>query len=125
MLIVPAEVQMQRNVAEEFFARLFHSNDNRAQKTVHALLAISSFGNVIVWTFTAARMKQEIAKQCFIPVASFFAMDKDISFGRLLSWLEKSRIVSARRLGRILILPVTRRRLRLGLLPYTYSLALS
>lgn len=92
---------MQRNVAEEFFARIFDSSDNRAQKTVDAFLAISSLGNVVVWTFTAARMKQEIAKQCFIPFASFFAMDKDVSFGRLLSWLEKSRLISARRLGRI------------------------
>ena len=52
------EVQMQRNVAEEFFARIFDSSDNRAQKTVDAFLAISSLGNVVVWTFTAARMKQ-------------------------------------------------------------------
>ena len=101
MLVVPAEVQIQRNVAEEFFARIFDSHDNRAQKTVDAFLAISSFGNVVVWTFTAARMKQEIAKQCFLPFSSFFAMDKDVSFGSLLSWLEKSRLIPAGGLGRI------------------------
>lgn len=101
MLVVPAEVQIQRNVAEEFFARIFDSYQDRAQKTVDAFLAISSFGNVVVWTFTAARMKQEIAKQCFVPFASFFAMDKDVSFGSLLSWLQESRLLPARRLGRI------------------------
>ncbi|OAR02392.1 hypothetical protein LLEC1_07098 [Akanthomyces lecanii] len=100
MLVVPASVQVQGNVAEEFFARIYGNKHGGAQKTVDSFLAISSFGNVVVWTFTAARMKQEIAKQWFLPFASFFAMDKDVSFGRLLSWMEASRLNPARRLGR-------------------------
>lgn len=82
---------MQKNVAEEFFIRIFDSKNPRpARLTVNAFMAISSFGNVVVWTFTAARMKQEIAKQCFLPFSKFFAMDKDVSFGRFLMWLEGS-----------------------------------
>src|SRR5699024_9203981 len=63
-------------------------NDRQANRTLNAFLAISSFGNIVVWTFTAARMKQEIAKQCFIPFAGFFAKNKDFSLGRFLVWLE-------------------------------------
>lgn len=97
MLIVPADVQRNaNNVAEEFFARIFHSKP-QAKATVDAFLAISSFGNVVVWTFTAARMKQEIAKQCYLPFSKFFAMEKDISLGRFLLWLEGSKTRSERR----------------------------
>ncbi|KAJ6784844.1 hypothetical protein PWT90_09775 [Aphanocladium album] len=87
MLMVPADVQMETSVAVEFFARAFpHSKS--AVNTVNAFLVISSFGNVVVWTFTAARMKQEIAKQCYLPFSKFFAMEADVSLGRFLTWLE-------------------------------------
>ncbi|KAL3963330.1 hypothetical protein ACCO45_000334 [Purpureocillium lilacinum] len=87
MIIVPASAQIHNNVAQEFFRRIF-DNDRQANRTLNAFLAISSFGNIVVWTFTAARMKQEIAKQCFIPFAGFFAKNKDFSLGRFLVWLE-------------------------------------
>lgn len=87
MIIVPAWAQVNNNVPQVFFKIIFN-NEDRANQTFNAFLAISSFGNIVVWTFTAARMKQEIAKQCFIPFASFFATNKDVSFGRLLMWLE-------------------------------------
>lgn len=87
MIIVPAYVQLENDVPPEFFNRIFHSSLH-AKRTVNAFMAISSFGNIVVWTYTAARMKQEIAKQCFIPFASFFAKNKDFSLGRLLMWLE-------------------------------------
>lgn len=41
-------------------------------------------------TYTAARMKQEIAKQGFLPWPKFFASNKDFSLGRFLRWLEGS-----------------------------------
>jgi hypothetical protein len=87
MIIVPADAQLKNNVSQEFFNIIFNS-DIRAKQTCNAFLAISSFGNIVVWTYTAARMKQEIAKQCFIPFASFFAKNKDFSLGRFLMWLE-------------------------------------
>ncbi|KAJ3490823.1 hypothetical protein NLG97_g5703 [Lecanicillium saksenae] len=99
MLVVPTDVQMKQNVAQEFFARVFNSND-RAEQTVNAFLIISSFGNVVVWTFTAARMKQEIAKQCYLPFSKFFAIDKDVSLGRFLLWLASFRSESSNRNSR-------------------------
>src|SRR5688572_15893067 len=87
MIIVPADAQLNNNVSQEFFNRIFNSSI-QAKQTCNAFLAISSFGNIVVWTFTAARMKQEIAKQCFLPFASFFAKNKDMSLGRLLMWFE-------------------------------------
>lgn len=87
MIIVPADVQANNDVPQEFFRRISNCSDH-AQQAFNSFLAISSFGNIVVWTFTAARMKQEIAKQCFLPYASFFAKNKDVSLGRLLTWLE-------------------------------------
>ncbi|KAJ9662956.1 hypothetical protein H2201_005833 [Coniosporium apollinis] len=54
------------NVALQFFERTFGNlspDDIRAQRILSAFLAISSFGNIIVMAFTAARVKQEIAKE--------------------------------------------------------------
>lgn len=87
---------MNNNVAQEFFRRAFPSN-YRATQTFDAFLAISSFGNVVVWTYTAARMKQEVAKQGYIPFAKFFATNKDVSLGRLLLWFEGAPWNSTRR----------------------------
>lgn len=101
MIVVPVRAQIDNNVAQEFFRRVFGDND-RAAQTVNAFLAISSFGNIVVWTFTAVRMKQEIAKQCFIPFAGFFAKDKDVSLGRLLSWFENGARSSTHRSMRLL-----------------------
>ncbi|KAK4243530.1 amino acid permease-domain-containing protein [Corynascus novoguineensis] len=41
------------------------------RRVFNAFLAISSFGNIVVMTYTAARIKQEIAKQGFLPWAKF------------------------------------------------------
>jgi hypothetical protein len=87
MIVVPSDVQIKGDVAQAFFDRAFDSNVN-AKRTTSSLLAISSFGNIVVWTYTAARMKQEIAKQCFIPFSLFFGNNRDVSLGRLLLWLE-------------------------------------
>lgn len=45
-------------------------------------MAISSLGNIIVMTFTAARVKQEIAKEGILPWPKFFGQNSKI-FGRL------------------------------------------
>ena len=41
-------------------------------------MASSSLGNVIVQTFTAARVKQEIAKEGILPYSAFFARNSDL-----------------------------------------------
>jgi hypothetical protein len=97
MIIVPTDVQERKNVAQEFFYIIFNAypegsstNPKRYEikRAINAFLAISSFGNIVVMTYTAARMKQEIAKQGFLPFTSFFAKNRDVSFGRFLMWLE-------------------------------------
>ncbi|KAH7473751.1 hypothetical protein FOMA001_g11902 [Fusarium oxysporum f. sp. matthiolae] len=97
MIIVPTDVQERENVAQEFFYIIFNAypedtstNPKRYEikRAINAFLAISAFGNIVVMTYTAARMKQEIAKQGFLPFTSYFAMNRDVSFGRFLMWLE-------------------------------------
>jgi len=43
---------------------------------MQAMIAFSIFGNLIVMTFTAARVKQEIAKEGILPKSLFFASGK-------------------------------------------------
>ncbi|OAP58286.1 hypothetical protein AYL99_07376 [Fonsecaea erecta] len=74
MLVVPASVLFSRaddTVARPFFQRIF--GEEAADKALCGFLAFSSFGNIIVQTFTAARVKQEIAKEGILPWARFFA----------------------------------------------------
>ena len=89
---MPKEVHFQgNNIAQEFFKRTFGvlGNSDTGERVFNTFLAISSLGNVIIMTFTAARMKQEIAKQGILPFAKFFAEDYDLSLGRLLLWMRR------------------------------------
>ena len=93
MIIVPTDVQESENVAQAFFYNIFdadpeHPKGYKIKRAINAFLAISSFGNIVVMTYTAARMKQEIAKQGFLPFTSFFASNRDVSLGKFLMWLE-------------------------------------
>lgn len=89
MAVVPAHEQSTRMVALLFFQKVFgrSPNDPLPDRIFNSFLALSSFGNIIVTTYTAARMKQEIAKQGFIPFPKFFAQDADVSIGRLVIYL--------------------------------------
>ncbi|SPO05464.1 related to high affinity methionine permease [Cephalotrichum gorgonifer] len=90
MVVVPKEMQLGGNVAQAFFQRTFGGlgNNNVGERVLNAFLAVSSLGNIIVMTYTASRMKQEIAKEGFLPFAKFFAQDADVSVGRLLRWFQ-------------------------------------
>ena len=94
MAVVPAFEQLHGDsvVALLFFRKVFGwvGNDT-PDRIFNAFLALSSFGNVIVMTYTAARMKQEIAKQGFIPFAKFFGQNTDVSIGRLVLHLRRKR----------------------------------
>jgi hypothetical protein len=91
MAVVPADDQTQDDVALLFFRKVFGRNeaDVLPDRVFNSFLALSSFGNIIVTTYTAARMKQEIAKQGFVPFARFFAMNADVSIGRLVIYLRQ------------------------------------
>ncbi|CAG2012456.1 unnamed protein product [Fusarium graminearum] len=93
MLVVPVSEQEQGNVAQQFFYIIFNpsaedSKRYEIKRAVNAFLAISAFGNIVVMTYTAARMKQEIAKQGFLPFTSFLGRNRDVSLGRFLMWLQ-------------------------------------
>ncbi|CAD6445349.1 de1bd2df-e27b-4a2f-9748-9a3129b5dc9c [Sclerotinia trifoliorum] len=67
-------------VIEQFFQRTIGQawNERRASQVMDVCLAISSLGNVIVTTFTAARVKQEIAKEGILPFSLVFAGNRNI-----------------------------------------------
>ncbi|KAK3381241.1 amino acid permease-domain-containing protein [Podospora didyma] len=90
MVVVPAYEQSGHVVALLFFQRTFgFAGEGTADRIFNAFLALSSFGNIIVMTYTAARMKQEIAKQGFIPFPKFFGQNVDLSIGRFILYLRK------------------------------------
>ncbi|KAH6877147.1 amino acid permease-domain-containing protein [Thelonectria olida] len=88
-----------RTTAELFFeltlGKIAKSNPKQGERIFNAFLAIASLGNIIVMTYTAARVKQEIAKEGIIPCAKFFAQDRDYSLGRLLKWFQKKGMFSS------------------------------
>jgi hypothetical protein len=70
------------DVALEFFLRTVgraSSDRGRVQAACGALRALSAIGNVIVFTFTAARVKQEVAKEGIFPFSLYFASSYDFS----------------------------------------------
>jgi hypothetical protein len=52
-------------------------------------MAISAFGNIMVMTFIAARVKQEIAKEGILPFAKYFGSNTNLSFGRFLARIQR------------------------------------
>lgn len=59
------------DMATVFFQNLFEVDT--AKRVMAAMIAFSIFGNIVVMTFTAARVKQEIAKEGILPFSLFFA----------------------------------------------------
>jgi amino acid transporter len=80
-------------MAQKFFMLTLGSaspgNDRLPRRVFDAFLAISSFGNIVVMTYTAARVKQEIAKEGILPYPKFFAQNTDLSLGRFLHWVRR------------------------------------
>jgi len=94
MIVVPEDLQVtSSNVALEFFAATLgqvNPENTSPTRILSAFMAISSFGNIMVMTFVAARVKQEIAKEGILPWAKFFGQSKNLSFGRLLLRIQKN-----------------------------------
>lgn len=59
------------DIAPRFFQLVFGTD--KAERAMAAIIAFSIFGNIIVMTFTASRVKQEIAKEGVLPFSRFFA----------------------------------------------------
>lgn len=103
------------SVAEQFFA-IAYNGDNfsladcsigtintngKGYRMFAAFVAVSCLGNIIVMTYTAARVKQEIAKSGILPYSKFFADNRDFSVGRVLRWVrdDKKKFTSILRDG--------------------------
>ncbi|RPA77181.1 hypothetical protein BJ508DRAFT_174115 [Ascobolus immersus RN42] len=52
-----------------------NSNPHNAQIAISGFVALSAFGNIVIVTYIASRVKQEIAKEGILPFSSFFARD--------------------------------------------------
>ena len=61
----------QRNMATVFFGLVF--GNETATRVMDGMIALSIFGNLLVMTFTAPRVKQEIAKEGILPWSLEFA----------------------------------------------------
>jgi amino acid transporter len=96
-LVPKPGVKQQTNIAEVFFTLTLGTlrpNDPYLGKRISSsLIAISALGNVIVMTYTATRMKQEIAKEGILPWPRFFAQNYDLSIGRLLKAAQNKRSI--------------------------------
>ncbi len=79
MIVVSKDDQLNEKTSVALaFLRNF-MGDRKASRVFAAFTAISGLGNIIVVTFTAARVKQEIAKEGILPFAKFFgeSLSKD------------------------------------------------
>ncbi|MCJ1472324.1 hypothetical protein MMC13_000971 [Lambiella insularis] len=59
------------DIASRFFEEIFGSTT--ASRVMAGIIAFSIYGNILVMTFTASRVKQEIAKEGILPFSKFFA----------------------------------------------------
>jgi amino acid transporter len=93
-VVVPQYIAAKpnQNIAEAFFTITLGSlrpdDPYLGKRIACAFIAVSALGNVIVMSYTATRVKQEIAKEGFLPFPKFFAPNYDISIGRVLTWMQ-------------------------------------
>lgn len=71
------------DMATLFFGEVF-GNDT-APRVISGIIACSIFGNIVVMTFTASRVKQEIAKEGVLPFSLFFASSTTTPY----AWLKQ------------------------------------
>ncbi|KAK0703923.1 amino acid permease-domain-containing protein [Lasiosphaeria miniovina] len=81
--VIPKDILFMSNhdQAFEFFSHTIGRVSSRAQTQAicGSFRALSAIGNVIVFTFTAARVKQEIAKEGILPYPLLFASSYSFS----------------------------------------------
>ncbi|KXJ87170.1 amino acid/polyamine transporter I, partial [Microdochium bolleyi] len=66
-------LNIQRNMAIVFFGHVFGDDNEAAKRVMAAIIAVSISGNLLVMTYTASRVKQEIAKEGILPWSLTFA----------------------------------------------------
>lgn len=89
LCVTPYTGEKPPNLVTAMFERISgarqnsESPDHRAVRAVSALLAVSISGNIMAQTFTASRVKQEIAKEGILPFSLFFATGSRSWFSRI------------------------------------------
>lgn len=86
-------IAIAQDMASVFFAQIF--GNEVAKRVMNGFTAFSILGNIIVMTFTAARVKQEIAKEGILPCSWFFAKGSTTPWARI-----RERFFPARRTKR-------------------------
>lgn len=76
------------DITSMFFELVF--GKDTAKRVMWALVAFSILGNLIVMTFTATRVKQEIAKEGILPKSLWLATSKTTPTAKLLSKITKN-----------------------------------
>ncbi|KAI4236573.1 MAG: hypothetical protein L6R40_006129 [Gallowayella cf. fulva] len=71
------------DMANVFFHDTF--GNEIAPRVMSGIIALSIFGNIVVMTFTASRVKQEIAKEGILPFSLFFARSSTTPY----AWLKQ------------------------------------
>ncbi|KAL8677593.1 MAG: hypothetical protein Q9186_006002 [Xanthomendoza sp. 1 TL-2023] len=69
------------DMATVFFREVF--GNELAPRVMSGIIALSIFGNIVVMTFTASRVKQEIAKEGILPFSLFFATSSTTPWAHL------------------------------------------
>ncbi|KAL8663323.1 MAG: hypothetical protein Q9202_003959 [Teloschistes flavicans] len=77
------EIDGELDMATLFFRKVF-GNDT-APRVMSGMIALSIVGNIVIMTFTASRVKQEIAKEGVLPFSKFWAQSNDT----LYSWFRR------------------------------------
>ncbi|KAI9699148.1 MAG: hypothetical protein M1836_003338 [Candelina mexicana] len=87
----------QLDMATLFFTEIFGTN--AAPRVMSGIIALSILGNIVVMTFTASRVKQEIAKEGILGkhLSLFFASSFDTPYARLQAQLFPSQLPKSRR----------------------------
>ena len=85
----PMDLPGSVDLATLFFDNLWSQSHESATRAMSCIMAISIFGNLWVMTFTAARVKQEIAKEGIIPFSLFFATSYRTPYGLWQQWTSK------------------------------------
>src|SRR5947207_934553 len=70
-------------MATLFFQNIF--GKGAASRSMAAVIAFSIFGNLVVMTFTASRVKQEIAKEGILPLSLLLARGHTTFIARIWS----------------------------------------
>ncbi|KAK5659666.1 hypothetical protein OQA88_874 [Cercophora sp. LCS_1] len=80
MIPFNSDASLPSNMALAFFEKM---NQAVATRLVPIILAIFIFGNIMAQTFTASRVKQEVAKEGILPWSLTFAKSSDTLISRI------------------------------------------